>query len=58
MKKVDDGVKVMRSQDLVLHNYTAAPFCIDRYCKCPGSHIKMNANFIMDKFSTSLRKFW
>ena len=50
MLKNAEGVKTMRTQDIVLYNYTAVPFCIDRYSKFTGSHIKIKGyNFIVNK---------
>ena len=31
LKVVDDEVAVMKTEDLVLYNYTTAPFPLDRY---------------------------
>ena len=47
-KKVD-GEKVMRTGDFVLYNYTAAPFCVDRYQKVIAVISNMNGNLIVDK---------
>ena len=51
LKAVD--ADLTQTEELVLYNYTFAPYYIDRYWKnLIDSHIKVNGNFIMNKSLT------